>query len=740
MAFDDYRSLLVSDTEGWHDGSDVITYSFLGTDMPKYYRRLDTDGDGIKDSWNIGGEIVPFTNDFSMTVEQRAMTSLAIEAWNEVANVNLQPGTIARGGTDSDHGTPVTGDGTLVAAGGDALPVNDDGYSLVDMSAVFEEGLNFFGVDYDASQIYVNTNGNITFGTGLSQYTPSGISAGTIPLIAAFWADVDTRAGEPIYVDVDAEADVVTITWENVGFYSHHAEPSNSFQMQLFDRGEGDFDIVFRYEDINWSAGTASGGDPETGLGGTPARAGYSPGNGADFFELPQSGIESDITNLENITGNTGVEGLWVFEVRNGAIVGDIAFGSTGFEDTGLYGFVADFPNPDHLGDRPSRAGDMWINNANTDQYIPGVGPIYGHTSWNTYLHELGHALGLRHPNERPNDPDTNAQYTVMSYAAHPSEADESLIDQSFSLTPMVWDIQALQELYGANTTTRTTDTVYFGDGGGENGALEYQYATNADNDLGMQVRGQDGNYRDVHLTIWDAGGSDLIDASDLSTRSFIDLRPGRYSTIGEETDNIAVAAAVREGGEVINYIENAWGGSGRDRITGNNADNELLGGGGRDVIRGNRGDDMIEGESGNDKLYGNGGGDLIEGGSGKDRINGGSGGDVLFGDGGNDNLSGGNGNDDLDGGAGNDRLLGGRGADTFIFGTGNDTVRDFNTGQRGEVVDLSDVAAITDFSDLIANHATDVSGGVRISDLGGNTMLLEDLTVSDLAANDFLF
>ena len=740
MAFNDYRSLLVSDTEAWHDGSGVITYSFIGTEMPRYYRKLDTDGDGTKDAWNIDGEIVPFTNDLSMTVEQRSMTSAAISAWNEVANVNLQPGTIARGGTDSTFGTPVTGDGTLVAAGGSALPVNDDGSSLVDMSAVFEEGLNFFGEEYDASQIYVNTNGNITFGSGLSQYTPSGISAGSTPMIAAFWADVDTRAGQPIYVDVDAEADVVTITWEDVGFYDQHAEPSNSFQMQLYDRGEGDFDIVFRYEDINWSAGTASGGDEETGLGGTPARAGYSAGNSADFFELPQSGNESAITNLENTTGNTGVEGLWVFEVRNGAIVGDITFAATEFEDPDLFGYVADFPNPDHLGDRPSKAGDLWINSANEDQFIPGTGPVYGHTSWNTYLHELGHALGLRHPNEAPNDDSTNAQYTVMSYVEHPSESGEDLSDQAYSLTPMVWDIQAMQELYGANTTTRASDTVYFGDGGGTHGAAEYQYATNADNDLGMQVKGEDNTYRDVYLTIWDAGGQDLIDASDLSTRSLIDLRPGAYSTIGEETDNIAVAAAVRQDGAVINFIEDAWGGSAKDRIIGNNADNGLRGGGARDVIRGGRGSDEIAGEGGNDKLFGNGGGDLMQGGRGKDKMNGGGGGDDLFGDAGRDTLKGRSGSDLLDGGDGNDLLIGGGGGDTFVFSGGDDRVRDFDTSRSGEVIDLSDVAAFTGFSDVMANHASDEAEGVMIRDLTGNSMLLEGLTMSELSADDFLF
>jgi Ca2+-binding RTX toxin-like protein len=714
MAFNDYRSLLVSGTEGWHDGSGTITYSFLGTDLPNYYREVDTDGDGTNDAWNAGSANIPFGNDFSMTVEQRAMTSQAIEAWNEVANVNLQPGTIARGGTDGGTGDPVTGNGTLVEAGGTALPVNDDGYSLVDMSAVFEEGLNFFGAEYDASQIFVNTNGNITFGSGLSQYTPSGISAGTTPLIAAFWADVDTRAGEPIYVDVDADADVVTITWENVGFYSHHAEPSNSFQMQLFDRGGGDFDIVFRYEDINWSNGDASNsGDTldGTGLGGVPARAGFSAGNGADFFELPQSGIESEITNLENITGNTGVEGLWVFEVREGAVVGDIAFGSTEFDSAHLYGFVSNFPNPNHLGDRPSRAGDMWINRNNDSQFVPGVGdnggPIFGHTSWNTYLHEMGHALGLRHPNESPGDPDTNSQYTVMSYVPHPAEDGEALIDQAFSLTPMLWDIQALQELYGANTTTRATDTVYFGDGNPAPDAvdgpeLEYQYATNEANDLGMQVLGEDGVYRDVILTIWDAGGHDLIDASDLSTGSRIDLRNGNFSSIGEIDNNIAIAATVRdESGQVLNYVEDAWGGSAGDRITGNNTHNELHGFGGRDRLYGGKGNDLLEGHEGNDRLYGGGG------------------------------------RDELIGGSGNDRLAGGKGADDFVFSAGFDRVRDF---RGNDEVDLSTAHGIDDFTDLMQNHATQNHRGVTITDDDGDSMRLNGLTLDDLDASDFLF
>jgi serralysin len=469
-----------------------------------------------------------------------------------------------------------------------------------------------------------------------------------------------------------------------------------------------------------------------------PARAGFSAGNGADFFELPQSGIESEITNLENITGNTGVEGLWVFEVREGAVVGDIAFGSTEFDSAHLYGFVSNFPNPNHLGDRPSRAGDMWINRSNDSQFVPGVGdsggPIFGHTSWNTYLHEMGHALGLRHPNESPGDPDTNSQYTVMSYVPHPAEDGEALIDQAFSLTPMLWDIQALQELYGANTTTRATDTVYFGDGNPAPDAvdgpeLEYQYATNEANDLGMQVLGEDGVYRDVILTIWDAGGHDLIDASDLSTGSRIDLRNGNFSSIGEIDNNIAIAATVRdESGQVLNYVEDAWGGSGRDRLIGNNGANLLDGNGGRDRLYGNGGRDRLEGDGGNDRLFGGNGNDRLLGGTHHDRLNGGNGNDRLFGN---------NGRDQLNGGNGNDRLYGGRGDDTFVFSRGND--RAFGFGE-GDLLDLRSASGITDFADLVANHASLGSRGLVITDDAGNSMRLTDLTIDDIAADDFLF
>ncbi|MDK3016244.1 calcium-binding protein [Pseudodonghicola flavimaris] len=197
--------------------------------------------------------------------------------------------------------------------------------------------------------------------------------------------------------------------------------------------------------------------------------------------------------------------------------------------------------------------------------------------------------------------------------------------------------------------------------------------------------------------------------------------------------------------------IEHVKGSDFNDTIIGNKVANRIDGNAGADTIKGKGGNDTLDGSGGNDKIFGgtgrdtlNGdaGRDTLKGEGGKDILSGGSENDTLLGGTGNDKLLGGTGNDRLDGGADNDRLIGGGGADTFIFSGkfGDDVITDFNTVGIKERIDLSGVSSITGFRDLVNNHISDVGGDAVIDDGNGNTITLLDISVDDLAKNDFLF
>lgn len=210
----------------------------------------------------------------------------------------------------------VTGLGGTLGFGEQVFFRNDDSsLGPIDITSVFgAAGLDFFGNTY--SSLFINNNGNITFNSAFGGYTPSSINAGIgNPLIAAFWTDIDTRnaAGQTspggtsqgtnqVYYDLDTVNGVLTITWDDVGQYSNGTVP-NAFQIQLISRGDGDFDIIYRYESVNW---------------GGNARAGYNSGTGTSF-EFAESGTGA-MLDLENAIGNTGIAGVHVFSVRDGVV------------------------------------------------------------------------------------------------------------------------------------------------------------------------------------------------------------------------------------------------------------------------------------------------------------------------------------------------------------------------------------------------------------------------------------
>ena len=199
------------------------------------------------------------------------------------------------------------------------LAENDDSSSAaVDISRAFPQGLRYFAGTY--SSIYVNNNGNITFRGAVGQFTPTPFPIADQPMIAPFWADVDTRGGgRPGRNGVwwDVRPGQVTVTWHNVGYFGSHVDHLNSFQLVL--RGgpqmdEGQFEVEFRYQRCEWTTGDASGG--QGGRGGTPAQAGFDAGNRRDSRALPGSRTAGILRLCR--TSNVGEPGIWRFLITNG--------------------------------------------------------------------------------------------------------------------------------------------------------------------------------------------------------------------------------------------------------------------------------------------------------------------------------------------------------------------------------------------------------------------------------------
>jgi serralysin len=297
---------------------------------------------------------------------------------------------------------------------------------------------------------------------------------------------------------------------------------------------------------------------------------------------------------------------------------------------------VADFPQNNIHG------GDVWFGGS-------GDNPATGNYDHLTLIHELGHALGLKHGHQAINafgggapvlpGASDSMEYSVMTYRSYVGGPTTGYTNEvwGYAQTFMMYDIRALQQLYGADYTANGGNTVYtWSPTGGEtfiNGSLALDPGGNR-----------------IFMTIWDGNGIDTYDLSNYATNLAIDLEPGGFSVFSDVqraslgNGNFArgnVFNALQVSGDARSLIENAIGGSGHDRIGGNAAANAL------------------SGNAGNDTLDGNGGIDTLQGGSGDDRLDGGLFADFSFGGDGNDTfvIKGSDIADHVDGGAGTDTL-----------------------------------------------------------------------------------
>ena len=335
---------------------------------------------------------------------------------------------------------------------------------------------------------------------------------------------------------------------------------------------------------------------------------------------------------------------------------GDISFGAQVVGDPGLFGF-AYYPSANPLG------GDIWLNNANSLV----ANPTLYDEGWDTFIHELGHAVGLEHPFEGTllPEPLENSRYTIMSYDPIPEQEGVADPAQQWPATPMLYDIQALQVQYGANMSTRAGATTYFSAGG------EFQIA----------------NGGSVICTIWDAGGIDTFSGALQTSAVSIDLRPGFFSTIGSIANNIGIALGVAGTGALSAIIENAIGGSAGDVLQGNEVNNQLYG------------------NAGADQLYGSGGLDYMSGGTEADYLSGGGDKDTFF------------------GGAGLDTIIGGFGDDDFYVQAGDvsDIIVEY-AGQGNDRI-LSSISYSLLANSEIETLSTDSNAGTAAINLTGSNL-----------------
>jgi serralysin len=294
-----------------------------------------------------------------------------------------------------------------------------------------------------------------------------------------------------------------------------------------------------------------------------------------------------------------------------------------------------------------------------------GVGDFaYGVRGFETLLHEIGHSLGLSHPGfynaglpaiaTGIRFSQDSLENTIMSYRGEDNTG--GAYHGVNASTPMVYDILAIQAMYGADRTTRTSNTDSYGFFG--NSGAQYQFTAG----------------RGSVFTIWDANGSfDSLDASGYTLAQRIDLTPGSVSDIGDHfgrrmIHNVGIAFGTT--------IENAVGGSGNDDISGNTANNRLEGRDGNDLLWGDAGGDVLDGNGGNDLVQGGRGNDLLDGGAGNDELWGHEDFNQIFGGAGNDTFhSFVDGTNTVNLGADNDTYYLGAGADTLTDDSGIDTL-----------------------------------------------------------------
>jgi hypothetical protein len=283
----------------------------------------------------------------------------------------------------------------------------------------------------------------------------------------------------------------------------------------------------------------------------------------SEVNEAIKTSVRSILQNLETYVNLRFVE---VAETANqwGAL--RYMF-SNGGDNGGNYYAYAYYPWMNDIG------GDVHLN-PNWDNTYASFSRGPGTDGYTTLIHETLHALGLKHPGNYDAQSNVGEGPFLPTHLDHKSNTVMSYnATGQASITPLRYDLQALQYLYGARSRA-TGDSVY-------------QFTAPMNYQLGDQAFGNPNQA--VNQIIWDTAGRDTIDLSNSgATYNYhVDLRAGLITNQTALTAGVYTHYSSGESFVAPSYgtylgigvvIEAVVSSLGNDRIIANQAANRFSG------------------------------------------------------------------------------------------------------------------------------------------------------------------
>ena len=232
----------------------------------------------------LSAGVSPDSRDYDAWKQQQVYTpEVAVQP-----NQPSQPFSIVKNDAKDVCDLLVPWDSTFTLA---MAPNDDDSTGQITLPFTF----TLYGTPYN--YCWVNNNGNVTFDYGLSSYTPWGFPSGDNPMLAPFFADVDTHGTGSVWYKI--EANRMIVIWDHVGYFSYGVDKLNTFELIFSDGtdpliGLGN-NVAFSYADMAWTTGSASGG--VDGFGGSAATVGINKGDNIEYAQIGRfdhAGIDYD--------------------------------------------------------------------------------------------------------------------------------------------------------------------------------------------------------------------------------------------------------------------------------------------------------------------------------------------------------------------------------------------------------------------------------------------------------------